>query len=185
MQIGNSSYKVEQSVRRSSTFTRVLRLVLFSLSVLSFISAIVMPYCEGRENSIWAVPPLLPAEIVPLGLLFLIAAILFFFLVASLIRKSDILVATLFFLGSVMLFAGFFFINNQRLYLFGFTNYAKNVLTTEEWRSIARVAQAKMKPGDYLSAFDIMDEDGGSSEGQIAEKFAPRTAFKKWRVHAR
>ena len=136
-----------------------------------------MPYCEGRENSIWVVPPLLPAEIVPLGLLFLTAAIFFFCLVASLIRKCDILVATLFFLGGLVLFAGWFFINNQRLYLFGFTNYARNVLTTEEWRSIARFAQAKMKPDDYLSAFDIMVENGGKRN--LWSEFTNHTQIQK------
>ncbi|HEX3625575.1 MAG TPA: hypothetical protein VH280_09125 [Verrucomicrobiae bacterium] len=121
-----------------------------SLSVLSFILAIVMPYCEGRTNSVWVVPPLLPADLVPYFLLFLSAAILFCYTVGSLIGKRNIIATALMFLVSLLLFFGWSSINRQGLYLLGFRNYAKNILTVEEWRSISRFAQKSIEPGGRL-----------------------------------
>jgi hypothetical protein len=136
-----------------------------------------MPYCEGLKNSIWVVPPLLPAELVPLLLLFLNAVIFFFCMIHSLIKKHNVLAMTLMFLVSLLFFVGSFFIDHQRIYLYGFKNYAKDVLTTEEWRSISRFAQTHLKPGDYLRGPEKTVQDDG--ERKLWSQFTNQTQIQK------
>jgi hypothetical protein len=176
MQIEISNYNGKHSMNRFRPLFRALRLVLLSLSALSFISTIVMPYCEGRENSIWVVPPLLPAEIVPLLVSFLSTAILLVYLIHSLIKNRDVLESIWTFLVSMFLFIGSFSINHQRIYLSGFKNYAKDILTAEEWRSISRFAQTHLNPGDYVSEVDITFDD---RQQKFWQEFTNQTQIQK------
>lgn len=118
-----------------------------------------MAYCEGRANATWMVPPLLPAGVVPIFILFLSTAVLFFCIAGSLRTKGEIIAASLTFLLSLMLFAVSLTINYPRLYLHGFRNYAKTILTTDQWRTISRVAHTHITPGDSLREPDDMDQD--------------------------
>jgi hypothetical protein len=142
VQIKSSSNTEKRSVRWNRP---VVRLIFFSLSVLSFFSAMVMSYREGCAN----LKLMFSTEDGLFFLLFLSTGILFLCTVASLRNRRNILTTALLFLISFILFVGYF-INHQRVFLFGFGNYAKNVLTTEEWRTISRCAQTNMKPRDFL-----------------------------------
>lgn len=104
-----------------------------------------MTYRQGRANLKW----MFSLEDALFLLLFLSAVILFFCMAASLSSKRNIPAATLMFLVSFILFVGYF-CNHQRVFLLGFRNYAKNVLTTEDWRAISLCAQTNMKPRDSL-----------------------------------
>ncbi|HEV2455909.1 MAG TPA: hypothetical protein VGY98_16715 [Verrucomicrobiae bacterium] len=144
---------------RYGPYARALRLFCLSVTVLSFISVIVMAYCEGRANATWIVPPLLPAVVVPIFLLFLSAVVLFFCTVASLGVRGNVSTAASMFSVSLILFVASFFINYPRIYLHGFRNYAKAILTSDEWRRISRVAHAHITPGDSLREPEEIDED--------------------------
>ncbi|HEX3626144.1 MAG TPA: hypothetical protein VH280_12035 [Verrucomicrobiae bacterium] len=159
MQIENSSYNGKDGLHKRGLYTRLLRLFFLSVSVLSFLSFMVMPYCEGRANATWIVPPLFPAAVVPIFVLFLSTAVLFFCMVGSIRARGNFSAASTTFLVSFMLFAVSFAINYPRLYLHGFKNYAKTILTTDEWRTISRVAHAHITPGDSLREPDDMDQD--------------------------
>lgn len=164
--MGNSNHNGKDISHRNGLYTRLLRLFFLSVSFLSLISVAVMEYFEGRANATWIVPPLLPAAVVPIFILFLSTVVLFFCMVGSLLARGKVAAASLMFLVSVTLFAVSLAINYPRLYLHGFTHYAKTILTTEEWRNISRVAHAHIAPGDSLRE---PDPDGvDQDESQLA-----------------
>ncbi|HEX3626710.1 MAG TPA: hypothetical protein VH280_14960 [Verrucomicrobiae bacterium] len=182
MQMENSSSTEKHNVLWHNQLVRALQLIFLSLSVLSFFSAIVMSYREGRANSKW----MFSLEDVLFLLLFLSAAVLLFCMVASLLSKRNILAATLMFLVSFILFVGYF-INHQRVYLLGFRNYAKNILTVEEWMTISRCAQTNMKPRDSLwvaenTADSLWNSDRNAevgSEQKLWSEFTNQTQIQK------
>jgi hypothetical protein len=157
--MANSDANGKDRLHRHGIYARILRSFFLSVSVFAFISVIVMPYCEGRANATWIVPPLLPAEVVPISVLFLSTAMLFFCMVGSFRVWGKVVAASLTFSVSFALFAVSFTINYPRLYLHGFKHYADTILTTEQWRNISGVAHAHIMPGDSLREPDEVDQD--------------------------
>jgi hypothetical protein len=122
-------------------------MVCFLISLASLMAALVMPYCEGRSNSVWVIPPLLPAELLPFVLLFASCGALGFYWVRSLVARRHAFAVGLVFLASLLFFGVWFGIDRANLYQLGFRDYAKNALTPDEWRNISRYAQKNMVVG--------------------------------------
>ncbi|HSY19592.1 MAG TPA: hypothetical protein VK815_14720 [Candidatus Acidoferrales bacterium] len=121
-----------------------------SISLLSFISALLMPYCEGRSNTVWAIPPLVPADLLPLVLLFISCIVLLVHWIRSLAARRRAFAAGLMFCGGLLLLVAWFAVDRWSMYQLGFRDYAKNVLTADEWRGISRFAQEHLKPEETL-----------------------------------
>ncbi len=155
----NSNNDEKDTLKRHPPYARVLRIFCLSVSVFSFSSAIVMRYCEGRANTTWMVPPLFPALIVPDFLLFLSTAVLFFCMFGSFRARRNVKAVSLTFSVSFVLFVVYFGVNWPRLYLHGFKNYAKTVLTADKWRTISRAAHAHITAGDSLRKPEEIDDD--------------------------
>jgi len=123
-------------------------------AVAAFASFMVLPYLEGRSNDWWVIPPLIPADLLP-PLVLLISCIA---LLASWLRslfppaqptpdKRHRVAKGLLFLLSALLLGGTFFLPAPAQFFHrGFNVYARTVLTPEEWRQIARYAQAHPIP---------------------------------------
>jgi hypothetical protein len=120
------------------------------ISLASFILVPVMPYFEGRTNSVWVFPPLLPADILPPFFILVSAVALFFCWIRSIRTKHRSFEVALMFCASLVFFLGCFAVDRADLYGLGFHSYAKNILTADEWRSISRFAQAHLKTGEVL-----------------------------------
>lgn len=119
----------------------------FSTSVFSFAASLIIPYSEGRMNSIWVIPPLLPADLLPLLLLFLGNVVL----LASWLRSRHFYEsAGMFFIALTLLFACFT-VDRMSFYQSGFGNYVKHMLTPDEWRSISKFAQQHIQSGEKLA----------------------------------
>jgi len=122
----------------------------------------IMPYLEGRFNSLWAIPILFfPADLLP-PLLSLVCCVLLLgsTIRAILIKRYRMAKAFLFLVGLLLL--GGSVVLQIELCHRGFTQYARTVLTAEEWREIARYAQKHMMPdGERRSRAEtsaILDE---------------------------
>jgi hypothetical protein len=117
---------------------------------LSFVAGVSMPYFEGRSNSIWAIPPMLPAGILPL-LLHLIACIALLGRAVRSLRSKQHRLATFgLCFASIFLFVLFLKIPHRKLYQRGFSEYAKIAMTSDEWRNLSRFAQGRLKEGEPL-----------------------------------
>jgi hypothetical protein len=112
-------------------------------ALISFVSALVLPYVEGRMNSVWVVPPLLPAIAVPLLLLFASCLALLRCWIRSVRARQGGAGGGWFFL-SLVLFAAAILMPRADVFQRGLAHYAKTVLTAEEWRGIARFAQERL-----------------------------------------
>jgi hypothetical protein len=118
------------------------------IALAAFAARVVMPYLEGRSNDWWAIPPLLPAELLPMLLLLVSGGVLLGSAIHSLFtgrqRLTKVLMAGL----SVFLFRASFEVEGGKLFHRGFSDYARNVVTPEEWREMARFSQAHVKRMD-------------------------------------
>lgn len=121
------------------------------IAVVSFVSYVWMPYWEGRSNSWWAIPPLLPADSLPLLLLLVACIALLNRCVRSLYFKRRSVATTGMCLIGLLLFYLCFLIRSADTFHRGFSDYARTVLTAEEWRGIARLAQEQLKPQGSIS----------------------------------
>jgi hypothetical protein len=138
--------------KRTSASSQVgIRVIWTVFAIISFILALVMPYCEGRTNSLWIVPPtIIPADILPMFWLFLSCIVLFVLCIRSLLARRHVMITSLMFLVSLLFFCSWFKVRPADIFQRGFNNYAKNVLTAEEWRSIAKFAQTNLPPEGML-----------------------------------
>lgn len=106
-----------------------------------------MPYLEGRTNSIWIVPPVLPASVVPFVLLVVSCFVLLSTWMRSVMARRNAVAAGLMFLAGLLLLGASFKVPTAALFRRGFNDYAKNALTADEWRGISRFAQEHL-PAD-------------------------------------
>jgi hypothetical protein len=104
-----------------------------------------MQYWESRSNSIWMGPWGLPPVLFPLLLLLLSVVALGWCLLWSVLKDRDAGAV-----GGMFLLAVGMFVTSFVLHPDGFPQYARTVLTAEEWRSIARLAQARLGPEGQL-----------------------------------
>lgn len=109
-----------------------------------------MPYWEGRSNSLWILPPLIPADTLPLLALFISFLCLLGILIRSLIRRQNRLEVTWMFSATLIFVVVWLSIVPMARYHRGFTHYVKTVLTPDEWRDISRFAQTHLQPGEWL-----------------------------------
>lgn len=121
-------------------------LIWISIAALSFLMGLVMPYFEGRTNSWWIVPPLLPAELIPVLSLLASFFALFVLLVDAIIFRRHRLPIVSLFVLSFALLVGRIFIIPADIFHRGFHSFAQHTLTDEEWRAIARFAQLHISP---------------------------------------
>jgi hypothetical protein len=120
------------------------------IALLAFTSKMVTPYFEGCSNSWWVIPPMLPADLLPLLLLFVSCVVLLSRWVRSLLAKRRAIPASLMFFATLFLFGASLKVPPAYLFLRGFSHYAKSVLTTDEWRNISRFAQEHLQPEGRL-----------------------------------
>jgi hypothetical protein len=106
-----------------------------------------MPYLEGRTNSIWIVPPVLPASVVPFVLLVVSCFVLLSAWIRSVMARRNAVAAGLMFLVGLLFLGASFKVRSGDLFRRGFNDYAKNALTADEWRGISRFAQEHL-PAD-------------------------------------
>lgn len=130
------------------------RVIWTFVALVSFASGLLMPYFEGRSNSWWAIPPLLPADLLPLLLLFVACVILLSSCVRSVVSKRHTVVTAWMFFICLMLFVVRLAVRPADLFHRGFHHYAKTVLTADEWRSISRLAQERLGPEGRLPGPD-------------------------------
>ena len=124
--------------------------VWISIAFISFLSGLVIPYLEGRSNSFWVMPLMLPASLFPFVLLFVSSAALAWCWIRSVLAKRDVIAVGVMFSLSVVLFGTSIKLRPSYLFHCGFHHYAKTILTTDEWRSISRVAQERLGPEGKL-----------------------------------
>jgi hypothetical protein len=117
--------------------------IWFFIASISFLSNLVIPYFEGRSNSWW-----FPVGLLPPVLLFVSCIALFLFCIRSVVAKRNGLAVMLF--AALLLFGASFAIRPADLFLLGFRDYAKNVLTLDEWRGISRFAQEHLRADGRL-----------------------------------
>lgn len=120
------------------------------VALVSFASCLLIPYLEGRSNSWWSVPPMLPADLLPVLLLLVACNVLFSRWVRSLFSKRRMLAAAGMFFFSLLLLGLRFAVRPADLFQRGFSHYAQTILTADEWREISRLAQEQIKPGGSL-----------------------------------
>ncbi len=128
--------------------------VWFILAFVSFASGLVIPYLEGRSNSLWVVPPMLPASALPFLLLFVSSVALAWCWIRSLLAKRDAVAVSVMLSLAVVLFGTSIHLRPSYLFHRGFRHYAKTVLTADEWRSISRLAQERLGPEGRLPGPD-------------------------------
>lgn len=113
-----------------------------------------MPYLEGLSNSLWVVPPMLPASIVPFLALFVSSIALAWCCIRSLLTNRSLLAVSVMLALAVVMFGTSIILRQSYLFHRGFRNYAKTVLTADEWRSISRLAQERLGPEGKLPGPD-------------------------------
>jgi len=111
----------------------------------AFVTGELLPYVGGRIN-FW----LFPVDLVPPQLLLLCCAMLFALLVRSLVVKRDLKRSVQMVCVAVAFLIGRFAVRPADIFHRGFANYARNALTADEWRAIARLAQDKLGPSGWL-----------------------------------
>ncbi len=122
----------------------------FFFALIAFILKPVVPYLEGRTNSMWWIPPLIPVNVLPPFFLFFSCLVLLSFWIRSMLVKQQRVAAALLFLAALLLFSASFMLRRADFYQRGFRDYAKNVLTADEWRGIAHFAQEHLKTEGQL-----------------------------------
>jgi hypothetical protein len=134
-----------------TTFAEMKGRVLWTFgALLSFASGLLMPYCEGRSNSWWAIPPLPPADLLPVLVLFVACAVLLSSCVRSVLSRRRVVTTAWLFCICLTLLVVRLGVRPADLFHRGFHHYAKSVLTADEWRSISRVAQERLRPEGRL-----------------------------------
>jgi len=112
-----------------------------------FLFYLVMPYILGRINSDWLALPFLPAVVIPLLLMFFGSVALFAFSIRACLTGLHISATISMFIASVALFLASFEVPKADLFQRGFNDYARTILTADEWRQIAGFAQSHFQPG--------------------------------------
>ena len=120
------------------------------VAMISFSLRLAMPYLEGRTNSWWAIPPMLPADLLPPVLMFVSSIVLFSNWIRAAVAKRPALTAASLFFVSLLLLGFSFTVRTADIFHRGFLQYAKHVLTADEWRSISRFAQEHLQPEGRL-----------------------------------
>jgi hypothetical protein len=121
------------------------------IALISFVSSLVIPYLEGRSNSLWVVPPMLPGGALPFLLLFVSSVALAWCWIRSVLAKRDAVAVGVMLLIAVVLFGtSIITLHSFNIFHRGFRRYAETVLTADEWRSISRVAQERLQPEGEL-----------------------------------
>jgi hypothetical protein len=131
------------AVDRSTVKWVVVVLIAFGLRF-------AMPYLEGRSNSWWAIPPMFPADWVPLLLMVVGAILLLSNWIRAVKAKQPAFIRGGSLLVSLLILGYSFTVRTAALFHLGFTHYANRVLTAEEWREISRFAQEHLQPGEQL-----------------------------------
>jgi hypothetical protein len=129
-------------------------IIWICISVASFISALVIPYMEGRSNEWWTVPPFLPVDIFPFIALFVCSIALLLFWIRSFSIKRDSASLGMMFLLGVLLLGINIVLRSPYLFQRGFSRYAETVMTADEWRNISRHAQERLQPEGQLPGPD-------------------------------
>jgi len=129
------------------------------VALISFGLRLAMPYLEGRTNSRWAVPPMLPADLLPLLSLFVSSFILFLIWIREIVAKRPALTNACLFFVSLLLFGFSFTVRTTDFFHRGFFQYANRVLTADEWRRISQFAQEHLQsegrlPGPRKNLWD-------------------------------
>jgi hypothetical protein len=124
--------------------------IWFFITLISFITRLLIPYLEGRSNSLWVIPPLLPVDLLPFLFLLLSCIVLLSLWVRSMLAKCPTVAATSMSLTSLLLLAASFTIRPAECFHCGFRDYVEGVLTIGEWRAIAQFAQAHLPPEGKL-----------------------------------
>ena len=124
--------------------------IWISVAFISFLSGLLIPYLEGRSNSFWVMPLMLPASLFPFVLLFVSSVALAWCWIRSVLAKRDVIAVGVMFSLSVVLFATSIILRPSDLFHCGFRHYAKTILTADEWRSISQVAQERLGPEGQL-----------------------------------
>jgi hypothetical protein len=119
--------------------------IWFFIALIAFILTLVIPYFEGRSNSWW-----FPIGLLPSVLLLVSCSALFLFWIRSVAAKRNGVVTAVMPVAALLLFGASFVIRPADLFLLGFRDYAKNVLTLDEWRGISRFAQEHLPPDGRL-----------------------------------
>ncbi len=140
----------QTSKRTSASRQFGIRIIWTVFAIISFISALVMPYCEGRTNSLWIVPPMFPSSILPWVWLRLSCIVLFVLCIRSLLARRQMMITSLMFLVSLILFGSWFKMRPAAIFQRGFNGYVKTALTAEEWRDIGRFARTNLLPEGTL-----------------------------------
>lgn len=124
------------------------------IALISFVARMLLPYLEGRSNSWWVIPPIIPADL-PVGLFLFLSCIVLlgYWLQSRITKRHTRLTAAIFFI-SLLLLGSSFIIYPAKIFHYGFHSYAKSVLTADEWRSISQFAQEHMQPGARLPGPD-------------------------------
>lgn len=112
------------------------------IAFVCFVSGLVLPYLEGRANSWWSIPPIIPVDLLPLVLLAVSCLVLLSVWIRSVLSKRHVVATGWMALSSVVFFGASFTVRPADLFQRGFCHYAKTVLTADEWRGISRFAQA-------------------------------------------
>jgi hypothetical protein len=123
--------------------------VWFVLALISFVAGLAIRYWESRSNSIWMGPSGFPATLFPILLLLVSSIALGWCWLWSVLKKRDAGAVGGMFLLTIGLFVTSFALRPD-----GFPQYVRTVLTGEEWRSLARLAQARLGPEGRLPGPD-------------------------------
>jgi hypothetical protein len=110
----------------------------FIVCMLSAFSIPILSYLEGRFNTVFAIPPMLPAAVVPV-LIILICLIIFLFLwqQSFLKRKNRLITSILIGVSILTLFLSYK-IMSLPLCGFGLRDYAKNIMSPQDWHILAQ-----------------------------------------------
>lgn len=115
------------------------------IGIFSFLSELLMPFIEGRFNM-----PMSPVSLLFLPLLLISCCVLLLVLVRAVkAHLNSTRTAGMLAVCSLLLVSSFA-IPRAELFHRGFNQYARGVLTPEEWRSIARLAQSNLPPDGRL-----------------------------------
>ncbi len=120
------------------------------VALVSCASGVLLPYLEGRSNSWWVIPPLLPADLLPLLSLFVACVVVLSKCVRSVVTKCHVVATAWLLFICLTLFVVRLAIRPADIFHRGFHDYAGSVLTADEWRSISRVAQQRLLPEGQL-----------------------------------
>jgi hypothetical protein len=110
----------------------------FIVCVCAAFSIPILSYLEGRLNTVFAVPPMLPAEIVPI-LIIIICLIIFLYLwqQSFFMRKNRLITSILVGVSILTLFFSYE-ITSMGLGRYGLRDYAKNSMSPQDWRIVAQ-----------------------------------------------